>query len=91
MNKLTTFKRLQAEFEDNEGRLVNAVPLFDVCDKYLGLSSKKAGQMANTATLALPAFRLGSQKTPWLVSLVDLAKLIDEKEAEARTDWEARQ
>jgi hypothetical protein len=82
---MTTLEMLQAEFSGP------TAPLSEVADKYLGMKSKKAGEFARLNTLPLPAHRLGSQKSPWLVSLVDLAKLIDEKEAEARTDWEARQ
>ncbi len=77
---MTTLKMLQKEFPD---RVLTAVPLADISAKYLAISPRKAGDMANTGTLPLPAYRLGSQKSPWLVDLVDLAELIDTRKAEA--------
>jgi len=78
---MNTLERLQLEFEGPTAALV------DISSKYLGISAKKAGDYAAAGTLAVPAFRLGSQKSPWLVNLTDLADLIDRKALEARTDW----
>ncbi|WP_430538981.1 pyocin activator PrtN family protein [Lysobacter enzymogenes] len=35
----------------------------------------------------MPAFRLGSQKSPWLISAIELAALIDERAGRARKEW----
>ncbi len=87
---MTTLAALKIEFEHLDN-VAGTVPLFSICEKYLVLGSRKAGALALTGTLPLPAFRLGSQKSPWLVSLTDLAHLIDRKAQEAKTDWEANQ
>ncbi len=78
--KLTTLKLLQKEFPDS---VLGAVPLVAVSAGYLAISPRKAGEMANTGTLPLPAYRMGSQKSPWLIDLADLARLIDTRKADA--------
>lgn len=50
--------------------------------------SKKASQMASLHPLPVPCFRGGSQKSPWLVSAIDLAAYIDKLRAQAQKDWE---
>ena len=62
-------------------------PLTEVASEYLGIQSRKAADMAGKNQLPIPAHRLGSQKSPWLVLLSDLAKLIDDKAAMAREGW----
>lgn len=85
---MTTLKMLQHEFPDH---VAGAIPLKHIARKYLGISSHKAGDMARASLLPLPCYRLGSQKTPWLVRLGDLADHIDRRHQEALTDWEAAQ
>ena len=53
------------------------IPLERVAPKYFGLSYPEARRRAPTKNLPCPAFRLGGQKSPWLVSATDLAALID--------------
>lgn len=65
--------------------------LDEVAEGYLGISSRKAGELAAGNRLPIPAHKLGSQKSPWMVNLADLADLIDRKAQEARTDWEESQ
>ena len=60
------------------------VPLVDIAEEFLGLSSRKAQEYANKGQLPLPAFRLGSRKSPYQVHLKDLAKLIDQQASAAR-------
>ena len=74
---MTTLTELKKEFGGT------TAPLKEISVKYLGVSPRKACDMATTGTLPLPTFRLGSQKSPWLVEVADLAKLIDHKKAEA--------
>lgn len=50
------------------------IPLTNVAEKYLGLSTKEAAQRASKQSLPFPVFRAESQKAPWMVSLVELAK-----------------
>jgi Pyocin activator protein PrtN len=53
------------------------IPLAKVAPKYFGLSFAEARRRAPAKLLPCRAFRLGGQKSPWLVSAMDLAALID--------------
>lgn len=65
------------------------IPLEVVASQYLGLGKEKACIQARTQSLPFPVFRAESQKAPWMVSLVDLAKWLDERREQARQDWQA--
>ncbi|MHB8813616.1 MAG: pyocin activator PrtN family protein [Steroidobacteraceae bacterium] len=54
-----------------------------VAPKYFGLSFEEARRRAPAKMLPCVAFRLGGQKSPWLVSATDLAELIDRQRAKA--------
>jgi hypothetical protein len=64
------------------------VPLVDIAQEFLGLSARKARELAAKGTLPVPAFRLGSQKSPYQVHVEDLAKLIDQRADDARRQQE---
>lgn len=64
---------LLAEFGESE------IPLERICEKYFGLSTPKAKRRACLQQLPIPAYRADSQKSPWLISAIDLAQHIDEK------------
>jgi hypothetical protein len=68
---MNTFFGLLAEFGE-----VN-IPLDKIAPKYFGLSYEEARRRAPARLLPCRAFRLGGQKSPWLVSATDLAELID--------------
>jgi len=77
----STYFGLLAEFGEAN------IPLERVAPKYFGLSYPEARRRAPTKNLPCPAFRLGGQKSPWLVSATDLAALIDvrrERASDAR-------
>jgi hypothetical protein len=67
----TTFFGLLAEFGEAN------IPLEKIAPKYFGLSPQEARRRAPARLLPCRAFKLGGQKSPWLVSAVDLAELID--------------
>ena len=67
----STYFGLLAEFGEAN------VPLETVAPKYFGLSYAEAKRRAAAKMLPCRVFRLGGQKSPWLVSVVDLADLID--------------
>lgn len=58
------------------------------CAHHFGMKADEAKRAAARQQLPVPAFRLGSQKSPWLVSAVDLAARIDAQEKAARDDWQ---
>jgi hypothetical protein len=68
---MNTFFGLLAEFGEAN------IPLDKVAPKYFGLSYEEARRRAPSKLLPCRAFRLGGQKSPWLVSAADLAELID--------------
>lgn len=67
----STFFGLLAEFGEA------SIPLDKVAPKYFGLSQQEVRRRASARLLPCRAFRLGGQKSPWLVSAVDLAEPID--------------
>ncbi len=67
----STYFGLLAEFGEAN------IPLERVAPKYFGLSFEEARRRAPAKMLPCPVFRLGGQKSPWLVSAADLAELID--------------
>jgi hypothetical protein len=73
----STYFGLLAEFGEAN------IPLDKVAPKYFGLSYQEARRRAPTKMLPWKAFRLGGQKSPWLVSAVDLAELIDRQRQRA--------
>jgi hypothetical protein len=66
-----------------------ALKLEDICEEFFGLSRDKAYQRAATNELPVPTFRVAdSVKAPRMVHVDDLAKLIDERRAAERLQWE---
>lgn len=76
-----TYFGLLAEFGESE------IPLDRICEKYFGLSSAKAKRRACLQQLPVPSYRAGSQKSPWLISAIDLANHIDEQRTIATRQW----
>lgn len=74
---------LMAEFEEAD------IPLEKIAPKYLGMDERQWKRAAALQQLPFPVFRGGSQKSPWLVSITELAKYLDKMEAEAAKDWRA--
>lgn len=65
-----------------------AVPLAEVCDRYLGLGAPEAARQAALHLLPFPAFRLNeSRKAPLMVSVTDLARHIDTQHECAKRSW----
>ncbi len=69
----STYFGLLAEFGEAN------IPLARVATKYFGLSYEEARRRAPGRSLPCRVFRLGGQKSPWLVSAADLAELIDKQ------------
>ncbi len=81
MSMNPTYFGLLAEFGESE------IPLERICDKYFGLSVAKAKRRACLQQLPVPAYRAGSQKSPWLISASDLARHIDQQRRVAEKQW----
>lgn len=79
---MNTVFLLLAEFGETD------IPLQKIAPKYFGMEVKKAARMASLHQLPVPCFRGGSQKSPWLVSAIDLAAYIDKLRADAQKEWE---
>jgi hypothetical protein len=72
---------LMAEFEEAD------IPLAKVAPKYLGMDERTWKRAASLQQLPFPVFRAGNQKSPWLVSVNELARFLDAREANAKRDW----
>jgi hypothetical protein len=69
-----------------------AVPLANVCQRYLGMKYPTARAAANANELPFPVFRLNdSRKAPWMVHIDDLAEHIDSRRKCANESWTASQ
>jgi hypothetical protein len=64
------------------------VPLEDVC-KFFGLSPVEALKRASSQGLPVPVFKLGSQKSPWLVYAQDVVDYVKAKHKEATSEHRA--
>lgn len=82
---MNTYFGLLAEFGESE------IPLAKVAPKFLGMELDKAARQASMNRLPFPAYRAGSQKSPWLVSAAELAKYLDQQKAEAAKSWQRSQ
>lgn len=73
----STYFGLLAEFGEAN------IPLEKIAFKYFGLGPAEAKRRASMNKLPVRVFRLGGQKSPWLVSAADLAELIDQRRTQA--------
>lgn len=80
--KVSTYFALLAEFGTGQ------IPLEAVCERYFGLNEREAKRKACMQQLPVPVFRIGSQKSGWLVSAEDLANRIDEERENAAKERE---
>ena len=80
MNDSRTLFLLLAEFGTGQ------IPV-ERCAAHFGMGPDEAKRAASRQQLAVPAFRLGSQKSPWLVSAEVLATYIDSRRAAADDEW----
>lgn len=77
---MNTFFALMAEYGTAH------IPL-EKCADLFGMSSKKACYMAGRQKLPVPAFRMGSQKSPWLIDAQKLAEYLDDLKTQANEEW----
>ena len=77
---MNTVFLLMAEYETSQ------IPLERLCPMF-GLTPAEASKRAARAALPVPAYRLASQKSPWLVDVHALAAYLDQKRALAAEEW----
>lgn len=80
MTNTTTVFLLLAEFGTGH------IPL-EKCCHHFGMKPEEANRRASRQSLPVPVFRLGSQKSPWLVSADLLAAYIDGQREEPTKQW----
>lgn len=85
MIQTSTYFALIAEYGTAE------LELEKISQKYFGLAPAEAKRRASMNRLPVTAFRAGTQKAPWLVAAVDLAKLLDDARIRAQREWERSQ
>lgn len=74
---MNTYFGLLAEFGEANILLEKVAP------KYFGLSYDEARRRAPSKLLPCRVYRLGGQKSPWLVNASDLVELIDRQRVKA--------
>lgn len=57
------------------------------CAKHFGMTATEAKAAARRQALPVPCYRLGSQKSPWVVDAAALADHIRAKRAAAEAEW----
>lgn len=57
------------------------------CSDLFGLEPEQAKKAAASHGLPVPAFKLGSYKSPWLVDAASLASYMDKRKAQAESEW----
>ena len=62
------------------------IPLETICKQYFDMEYPEARKAASKQLLPVPVIRLGSQKSPWIVHVNDLAAFIDAQLSKARND-----
>jgi hypothetical protein len=75
-------ERLFEEFATSE------IPLEQLCRKYLGLDVKEAKRRASLHQLPVVAYRIGSNKAPWLVNVDQLAHHLRAEQAKAEAEYQ---
>lgn len=80
----TTVFLLLAEFGTGH------IPL-EKCCQHFGMKPEEANKRAARQSLPVPVFRLGSQKSPWLVAADVLAAYIDGQRDQATKQWQKLQ
>lgn len=63
------------------------IPL-DRCCALFGLDPPEAARRAGRQALPVPVYRLGSQKSPWIVDVAALAHYLDTAKARAAAEWQ---
>ena len=80
---MNTVFLLMAEYNSTD------IPLESVASKYLGIERREAYNRAARQSLPFPAYRPGgTQKSPWVVRITDLAEYLDTARAAAQRDWQ---
>lgn len=77
---MNTLLMLMAEYGTGQIPLTKCAHLF-------GLGSDEAAKRAGRQSLPVPAFRVGTQKSPWIIDAARLASYLDEQKARAESDW----
>lgn len=77
---MKTFFALMAEYSTAN------IPLERVCHLF-GLGADEAAKRANRHQLPVPAYRAGTQKSPWIVDAHELASYLDGLKSKAADDW----
>lgn len=72
-----------AEYETTD------IPLETIATKYFNITHRdKVSSMARHSEFPFPVYRMGGQRSQWMVNIADLAEYIDKARAKAREDFE---
>jgi hypothetical protein len=81
--KLSTHFLLLAEFG------TGTIPVVEFAAKYFGYDEDRAKREAALGNYPFPVFRLGSNKTTWLVDIEHVADYLDKVKNKAKAEFNA--
>ncbi len=80
---ITTIFALMTEFGTAH------IPITTVGAKYFGYSDSEAKRTATNNGYPFPVFRAGSNKSPWVVDVAELAAYLDQCREKAQQEFKA--
>lgn len=79
---MNTLMLLMARYE------TATIPLEDIREEYFNVTSKRESDAkARSHDYPIPVFKLGGQRSPWMVHIKDLAAHIDKVQQEQKEIW----
>jgi hypothetical protein len=79
----STYFGLMAEFQKAH------IPITELGPKYFGYDEEKSKREAAKGAYPFPVFRLGSNKTTWMVAIEDFAAYLDQVKEKAKKEYRA--
>jgi hypothetical protein len=77
----STYFGLMAEFQKAH------IPITEVGAKYFGYDDEASKRAASNNKYPFPVFRMGSNKTIWMVAIEDLAEYLDKVKEKAKNEF----
>lgn len=79
--KTSTYFTLMAEFGTGH------IPVVEIGKKYFGYDERKAKTEAAKNGYPFPVFRVGTQKSTWMVDIADFSTYLDEVKDKAKEQY----
>lgn len=77
----STYFALMAEFGTGH------IPITEIGKKYFGYDEAKAKKEAAAGSYPFPVFRVGSNKSVWMVDIAEMATFLDKAKEKAKAEY----